>query len=37
MPTAVKYNPNASYFDSADNYRVGFFGGYEGPLISEAP
>ena len=27
MPTAVKYNPNASYFDSADNYRVGFFGG----------
>jgi hypothetical protein len=35
MPTAVKYNPNASYFDSAGNYRVGFFGGYEGPLINE--
>jgi hypothetical protein len=35
MPTAVKYNPAASYFESADNYRVGFFSGYEGPLINE--
>ncbi len=37
MPTAVKYNPNTSYFKSANNYRVGFFGGYEGPLIDETP
>jgi hypothetical protein len=35
MPTAVKYDPAASYFESADNYRVGFFSGYEGPLIKE--
>jgi hypothetical protein len=35
MPTAVKFNPATSYFKSADNYRVGFFSGYEGPLINE--
>jgi hypothetical protein len=37
MPRVVKFNPSASYFDSANDYRVGFDAGYEGPLIDLRP
>ncbi|HTX00628.1 MAG TPA: hypothetical protein VMD59_17740 [Acidimicrobiales bacterium] len=33
LPTAVKFNPNDSWFKSAANYRVAYYGGYEGPLV----
>jgi hypothetical protein len=37
MPRVVKFNAQASYFDSANDYRVGFNAGYEGPLIDLRP
>lgn len=37
MPTVVKFNPFESYFTSANDYRVGFLGGYEGPLPEQGP
>jgi len=37
MPTVVKFNPYASFFTSADDYRVGFLEGYEGPLPLQGP
>ena len=37
LPRVVKFNPKASYFDSANDYRVGFDAGYEGPLVDTRP
>jgi hypothetical protein len=37
LPRVVEFNPKASYFDSADDYRVGFTEGYEGPMIDLRP